>query len=33
MDLDEVLIKIKDEYDYEIFGYNYQKITRKELLI
>jgi hypothetical protein len=31
MDLDEVLIKIKDDYDFDIFGERYQKTIRKEL--
>ncbi|MBZ9622863.1 hypothetical protein G9F71_008355 [Clostridium sp. FP2] len=31
MDMDEVLIKINDECDYEIFGGNYQKIIRKDM--
>jgi hypothetical protein len=25
------LVKIKDEYDYDIFGNKYQKMQRKEL--
>jgi hypothetical protein len=29
--IDEVLVKIKDEYDYDIFGNKYQKMQRKEL--
>jgi len=32
MAMDEVLIKIKDEYDFNIFGENYQKMLRKEIL-
>ncbi|WP_297419643.1 hypothetical protein [Clostridium sp.] len=32
MNMDEVLIKIKDDYDFNIFGDKYQKISRKELL-
>lgn len=32
MDMDEVLIKIKDEYDFDIFGEKYQKIIRKEIV-
>lgn len=31
MHMDEVLIKINDEYDYELFGNSYQKITRKQI--
>ena len=31
MDLDEVLIKIKDNHDYEIFGDKFQKIIRKDI--
>lgn len=31
MDLDEVLIKIKDEYDFDLFGKKYQKMTRKDI--
>lgn len=33
MDLDEVLIKIKDDYDFDIFGEKYQKVERRELNI
>jgi hypothetical protein len=33
MDMDEVLIKIKDNYDFDIFGDKYQKTIRKELNI
>lgn len=33
MDMDEVLVKIKDGYDYEIFGDRFQKINRFELSI
>jgi hypothetical protein len=32
MNMDDVLIKIKDENDYYIFGENYQKIKRKDLI-
>jgi hypothetical protein len=31
MDLDEVLVKIKDNYDYDLFGDKYQKVKRNEL--
>lgn len=33
MDIDEVLVKIKDEFDFNIFGDKYQKIQRKDLHI
>jgi hypothetical protein len=33
MDFEEVLIKIKDNYDFNFFGNKYQKVTRKELNI
>ena len=33
MEMDEVLIKIKDANDFEIFGNNYQKIVRKDINI
>ena len=29
---DKFLIKMKQKFDYDIFGYKYQKITRKELV-
>ena len=32
MDIDEVLIKIKDEYDFNLFGDKYQKVQRRDLL-
>lgn len=33
MDMDELLIKIKDDYDFDIWGEKYQKTIRKELNI
>jgi len=33
MDMDEVLIKIKDNYDFDLFGNKYQKVKRKEINI
>lgn len=33
MNMDEVLVKIKDNYDFDIFGDKYQKTIRKELNI
>ncbi|HCL4448335.1 TPA: hypothetical protein N2D16_004015 [Clostridium botulinum] len=32
MNMDEVLIKIKSEYDFNIFGDKYQKVKRHELI-
>lgn len=32
MDIDEVLIKIKESYDFNIFGEKYQKVCRRDLL-
>lgn len=32
MDFDEVLIKLKDKYDYDLFGEKYQKVKRKDLI-
>lgn len=33
MNMDEVLVKIKENSDYEIFGEKFQKVTRKDILI
>lgn len=30
--LDEVLVKIKDEFDYEIFGDTYQKVNKRDII-
>lgn len=32
LNLDEVLIKIKDQYDYDIFGEKYQKVNKLDLV-
>ncbi len=32
LNLDEVLIKIKDQYDYDIFGEKYQKVNKFDLV-
>ena len=32
MNMDEVLIKIKNDYDFDIFGDKYQKVKRQELI-
>jgi hypothetical protein len=32
-DMDDILIKIKDKYDFDIFGDKYQKVKRKEINI
>lgn len=31
MNMDEVLIKIKDNFDYDLFGEKYQKVERKDI--